>query len=242
MDWRQAGNYAWCGELTAAEWAWQFLRRNPEYRADYAWFISVWRELERVYGAPPQRDFFRWRQDPRAWRSEADLPACPSEGCAAEDDKVLIECWMGAKWGLRKFPIDPALERPLTGVVLDWREQVMAAPILAAASQDYLQRLGSRIALGFDLALPLEPQLAQAKRQLIAVRRGLEKAGTLPPRTLAAGRDAWTIQLRLLDGALAGASLEELGEILDLADIEQVLAEARAMASAGYRNILWLEN
>ena len=69
MDWRQAEAYAWCSELTAPEWAWQFLRRNPEYRADYAWFISVWRDLEGLYGAPPERDFFRWRQDPRAWRS-----------------------------------------------------------------------------------------------------------------------------------------------------------------------------
>jgi hypothetical protein len=228
-------------ELTAAEWAWQFLRRNPEYRADYAWFIGLWRELEATYGAPPKRDFFRWRQDPRAWRSEADLTDCPSEGCGVEGDKVLIECWMGAKWGLRKFPIDPALERPQPGVVLDWREQVMETPILAMASQDYLQRQGSKIALGFDLALPLEPQLAQAKRQLIAVRRGLDKAGFLPPRTLAAGCDAWTTQLRLLDGAAADAGLEELSEILNLVEIEQALAEARTMASAGYRNILWLE-
>jgi hypothetical protein len=39
----------------------------------------------------------------------------------------------------------------------------------------------------------------------------------------------------------ADAVLEELSEILNLVEIEQALAEARTMASAGYRNILWLE-
>jgi hypothetical protein len=126
-------------------------------------------------------------------------------------------------------------------VVLDWREQVMETPIVAMASQDYLQRRGGKIALGFDLALPLEPQLARAKRQLIAERRGLDKVGVLPPRALAAGCDAWTTQLRLLDGAAADAGLEALREILNLAEIEQALAEAQFMASAGYRNILWLD-
>jgi len=149
---------------------------------------------------------------------------------------------MGAKWDLRKFPIDPAEDRPEPGVVLDWREQVLDTPILASALQDYLQRQGGKIAVGFDLALPLEPQLAQAKRQLIAERRGLERAGALPPRSLAAGRDTWTTQLRLLDGVASGASLDELGKILNLGAIEQALAEAHFMVSAGYRNILWLEN
>lgn len=241
MDWRQVEDYAWCSALTAPEWAWQFLRRNPEYHADYAWFIAVWRDLEELYGAPPERDFYRWRQDPRAWRSEAQLGACPTEGCAAEDEKILIECWMGAKWGLRKFPIDPAVARPEPGLVLDWRDQSVATPVLSPGAEEYLLQRQGKLGLGFDLSLPLSRQLEEARRTLIAARRSLERAGELPPRGLAAARSRWTVLLRLLDGQESGAGLEELAETLNLADVEKSLAEARDLVSAGYRKILWLD-
>jgi hypothetical protein len=241
MDWRRAADYDWCVGLTAVEWAWQFLRRNPEYHLDYAWFMATWRALEADYGAPPQRDFFRWRQDPRAWRDEAVSGHCGAEGCAAEDNKVLIECWMGAKWGLRKFPLDPALARPVPGEELDWREQVLESPIVDVAAQDYLQQRQGKIALGFDLALPLEAQLTQARRLLIIERRGLDRAGSLPPRTVSSGRQAWILYLRLLDGVEAGADSNELAVSLNVAGVDTILASARAMAHAGYRRILLLE-
>ena len=240
-SWRDTAAYGFDPPLDKAEWAWQFLRRHHEYRADYAWFIATWRALEADYGAPPQRDFFRWRQDPRAWRREAEPTQCGSEGCAAEDDKLLIECWMGAKWGLRKFPLDPALARPLPGRELDWREQGVETPVVAATSLEHLQQQQGKIALGFDLSLPLPAQLLAAQRLLIARRRGLERAGGLPPRALAAGLEIWTTYLRVLDGVDAGASLDDVARVLGLADAAAALDAARAMAATGYRRILLLE-
>ena len=58
-DWRKAQDYSFCESLTREQWAWEFLRRNPEYRQDYAWFISTWQALEQEYGKPPNRDFSR---------------------------------------------------------------------------------------------------------------------------------------------------------------------------------------
>jgi hypothetical protein len=34
-DWRSAAAYAYLNDLTPAEYAWEFLRRNPNYRSDY---------------------------------------------------------------------------------------------------------------------------------------------------------------------------------------------------------------
>ncbi len=239
MSWRDAGPYAFDPPLTGAEWAWQFLRRNPGYQSDYAWFIATWRALEADYGAPPQRDFFRWRQDPRAWRAETELGACAADACPGEADQVLIECWMGAKWGLRKFPPDPALERPEPGVELDWREQALAVREVAAI-EDPSSEPGT-LTLAFDLGLPLAAQLDDARVRLVARRRALERAGALPERTVRAAGPRWTCWLRLLDGAAAGAKLDELAAALRLDDAAGELVKARAMTISGYRRILLMD-
>ena len=39
-DWRDAESYAYTRDLTPEGWAWEFLRRNPEYRAECAAHVS----------------------------------------------------------------------------------------------------------------------------------------------------------------------------------------------------------
>ena len=235
MDWRRHGDYAFTAELDAAGWAWQFLRRCPAYRADYFWFIAVWRALEADYGVPPRRDFFRWKQDSRAWRAEAELAGCGTEICPGENDQVLIECWMGAKWGFRKFPIDPTIDFPGE---LAWREQPIGVDTVSP------EQVGTpspeRIALAFDLSLPLDTQLEAARRELALRRHGLAKSGRLPPLSVRQGAPIWVKWLRLLDGLEAGASSSEISRELDLADPETAARDARAMSAGGYQRILML--
>lgn len=38
--WRDAESYAYTRDLTPEGWAWEFLRRNPEYRAEYDAHVS----------------------------------------------------------------------------------------------------------------------------------------------------------------------------------------------------------
>jgi hypothetical protein len=40
MD-EQQDPHACCSRLTRDQWAWEFLRRNPDYRADYRQFIGL---------------------------------------------------------------------------------------------------------------------------------------------------------------------------------------------------------
>lgn len=236
MDWRNARDYEGCDDLDASAWAWQFLRRNAEYRADFAWFIATWRALEADYGAPPQRDFFRWKQDARAWRGEAELADCAGDACPGENDEVLIECWMGVKWGFRKFPPDPAVDFPED---LAWREQT---PPVEPVDEAICARHGNEpswLALSFDLDLPLPLQLEAARRQLIAAAHLRRRQGLLPPRGAREGRELWRRWLRLLDGLDDGASLSEIGECLVLADAAAEARAAKAMAASGYRRLLF---
>jgi hypothetical protein len=217
-----ADPYACCATLTRDQWAWEFLRRNPDYRRDHQAFIAIWRALEADYGVPPHRDFSRWKHDPRAYGplpGDGELAAPTGELCVMEDERVLLECWMGAKWGFYKFPLDP--ERVAPGPdELSWRPPPQAASPIA---EPY------RLDLGFDLSLPLPPQLEAARFRLVSRAAELRRQGHAAPMTVANQRARWTRMLRLLDGVETPSA--ENAPLLD---------NARAMAERGYLDILRL--
>lgn len=216
-----ADAYAHCATLTRDQWAWEFLRRNPDYQRDYQAFITIWRALEVDYGAPPKRDFSRWKLDPRAYGplpGDAELAAPGSELCTV-DDRVLLECWMGAKWGFHKFPLDPARNAPTPGE-LSWRPPPQPD---AAVDAPY------RLDLTFDLSLPLPPQLEAAKFRLVSRAAELRRQGLTAPKNVANQRARWTTMLRLLDGATAPDD-----------DSAALLNEARALVKGGYLELLRL--
>jgi hypothetical protein len=209
--------------LTRDQWAWEFLRRNPGYRSDYRRFIALWRALEADYGAPPNRDFQRWKQDPRAYGplpGEAELAEPSGELCVGDDDRVLLECWMGAKWGFHKFPLDPDRSTPPGPDELSWRPPPQPAPAIDAAY---------RLDVSFDLSLPLPPQLEAARFRLVSRAAELRRKGLAAPMTVASQRARWTRMLQLLDGDDTRDEKEDA-----------LLHEAQAMVRGGYREILRL--
>jgi hypothetical protein len=239
-DWRSADDYAFCATLTRDQWAWEFLRRNPHYQSDYQRFIAIWRSLEADYGAPPRRDFQRWKQDPRAYgplpgETSGEPDTATGDLCIGENDRVFIECWMGAKWGFHKFPLDPAQVTPPGPDELSWRPP----PATAVRAVDDVYRLD----IPFDLSLPLPPQLEAAKFRLASRVSGLRHAGIKAPLSVANQRAGWTLLLRVLDAHRAGARpgiLQDAGLCEDDTQCNQRLSEALAMVQERYLNILWL--
>jgi hypothetical protein len=223
----QQDPYADCSSLTRDQWAWAFLRRNPNYRADYRRFISLWQALEAEYGAPPHRDFARWKRDPRAYgppSGENELNKPSGELCLGDGDRVLIECWMGAKWGFYKFPLDPERPTPPSPAELTWRPPPAPGP--RPEHDPY------RLDIAFDLSSPLPLQLEAAKFRLVSRAAELRRAGLSAPLSVDSQRARWTRMLRLLDAAASGEALDERDAGL--------LREAQAMVRGGYVDILRL--
>ncbi|HEY9199889.1 MAG TPA: DUF6499 domain-containing protein, partial [Gammaproteobacteria bacterium] len=239
-DWRCAADYAYTQSLSAAQWAWEFLRRNPDYQRDYRQFIAVWRALEDAYGAPPDRDFPAWKADPRAYVGADDAAG---EGCRVDQDKVLIECALGAKWGFHKFPKDPAIAAPDLDEAPAWRTESVELPLIGRQDTDYLGADAARVALGFDLSLPLGEQIERAKLKLGALKAARRRAGTLIPRSIATLRARWTVYLRLLDAQAAGVDSDAALTVLStegqpVAAAE--LSEPRRLCTEAYRRIAGL--
>lgn len=205
-------------QLDIGQWAWEFLRRDPAYQTDYNEFIATWQALEADYGTPPNRDFPRWKTDPRASRPAWDPEQTSGAACTTDDeDKQLIECWMGSKWGFYQFPQDPALPAWQLDAPINWRP----APgyrLDRAATTD------TEIQLSFDLALPLPAQIEAAKSFLISSQAALKRRGQSVPHSLQNRRAHWAELLKAWDSQSGG-----------------LLDEARAMVEGGYREILRLQ-
>ncbi|MGD8587439.1 MAG: hypothetical protein PVG22_01270 [Chromatiales bacterium] len=203
-DWTDPTAYSFTADLSADQWAWEFLRRCPRYRSAWLDFITTWRALEATYGRPAERDVAAWQRDPRAW-----VPAveCRDSDCRVDGDKVLIECAMGARWGFYKFPPDPGDDDPVGGGRLVWREQPVSVRLLEEEPAAIRPSVEEALVC-FDLSLPLAGQLEAAKRCLqMEQRRRIRSGRVLAPR-LAGHREQLCRQLRLLDALEAEVNPE----------------------------------
>ncbi|MBU2478761.1 MAG: hypothetical protein KKA36_06690 [Gammaproteobacteria bacterium] len=236
LDWRQAPNYSYTNTLNAAQWAWEFLRRNAEYQSDYRQFMQTWLALEADYGAPPERDFQAWKADPRAYLKVAG--DCAADDCSVDQDKVLIECALGAKWGFYQFPRDPALSALEFESPPAWREIQQEARLISAADLDYLGGDPHRVALGFDLDMPLKEQLERARLYLGRAYAGARRDKSFRPRSVAQYRAQWCLYLRILDAEAVGAHADDYIAVLPggLSHTE-IVAEAHRLCGGDYREI-----
>jgi len=236
-DWRFAQDYDYTTDLTKEQWAWQFLRRNPEYQQDWHCFIRRWRELEEAYGVAPHRDFPRWKTDPRAYAAEYDTGALCAENLEGmtliDADKILIECWMGIKWGFYKFPLNPAYSLPQIPQELLWREQ--AIDLENIAQQALLENTHITL-IHFDLNLSLKEQLLKAKQQLAREKRALQTQGLLKCYISDYSKE-WTLLLRYLDAVQLGEKTNVIEEVLQM---EGLVRKADKMLNRGYLALLLL--
>jgi hypothetical protein len=225
-NWRHSEDYAFTRELSPALWAWQFLRRNPDYRKDYEWFIDTWQALEADYGKAPERDFAHWKLDPRAYApQEMTQDFCDEDrSCASPDgDQVLIECAMGAKWGFYKFPNSPDIEFPQVPEKLIWREPDIVLPAINAEPAPY------EMDIRLDLRLPINGQLELLKQQMVVRRKQISSQG-----------EGWNQQslvryLRLLDATGDIATAQNELYLDSVARFEDDALQVKRLLKGGYR-------
>ena len=233
-EWKNPKDYLFTTGLSPDQWAWEFLRRNPDYQREWSVFWDIWQALEADYGSPPKRNYPAWKQDPRAFVVVGE----GGEGdCRIEHDKVLIECHLGARWGFHKFPPDPEMDDPAGEGRLSWRRVPLEAKLVDREDLSYLGSEPGKIALGFDLDRPLREQMERAKRFLQITQRQRIRQGSVKMVDVSLLKAEWTTFLRLLDGEANGADSELLGRRLGIGDVDSALSAARAMSRDGYRQI-----
>lgn len=119
-DWTKPEAYPDHGE-NAAAWAWEFLRRNPEYQADYAHFIAVPDSILAEDGFTVKSQ--KWQGSTYVPWADMQFYHAPAGAAHAGEtveayatrtgaEPVRLETWLLQEWGLVHLN-DPALDEPL---------------------------------------------------------------------------------------------------------------------------------
>lgn len=164
-DWTRAEDYEYTKKFKGdpTSWAWEFLRRNPDYRADFA-ALKSGEFKEKGYSPPklPNETEHQWQF--RCIQNEIDPNILSPERNLAR------------KWGMRYFMCDP------TQTVIELKSGERAVefdtdvkPVLLEKWDD-VERLPTfeeeggvvlvdrnRLLISFDLTGPLEPQIKSLK-------------------------------------------------------------------------------
>ena len=241
-NWRQRNDYPDPTNKTSMEvWAWEFLRRNPEFRNDC-------RHIQSLIDACPDEpagEFADWFNSPYG-------AAVQELGGAIRD--------LSPKYGLVRMP-------PIDNMVLStqtWSE--IYRPFLPLLSPEleiphfilwHAPKDDNEIAIRFNLTIPLSTQFAAARKLLDERQRELQKSIGLTPaqrRNKVKQARLYQTYLRVLDAKVAKIPTTEIAIVLfpnkknvhpDYAAVRSVkdaLKAAIALRDGGFRALAIREN
>lgn len=215
LDWKSEEDYAFTTGLTNAEWAWEFLRRLPNYRADW---INANDQQEKFSKHQKGNKFIMHENPFVIFDPPIPQGVSPNDWVLRENVKRYAPLrGYGSKWRLQGLIQDPALPSPPKF------ERIASAKLLdleelghyfhsVAPGVDVMDQSGNIAVIGIDLTRSLAAieadvkELAKAeykKRKLDRVKqRDFKKTGN------------WQLFLRILDAMSAGESQATIGKFL----------------------------
>ena len=198
-DWRNANDYRFPADFPDYLWAWEFLRRNPEYRRDWeaalSRFVSKTDEFEREIDARKVLEsggtLVVLGED---WSEDATNPAF----CLPVDE--------AHRWGLKRL-FNPSTDKP---------EWLTFSPDFGTVhylrkGEPFKARGPAYPIVEFNLHLPLKPQLEAISEPLERARKHLG----IKPRRIMQYRSLWPHYLRLLDADLDERTPRQIADVLN---------------------------
>ena len=202
-DWLDPASYGDTSQWNRNRWRWEFVRRRDDIRADFdAKAAAVYAEKLALYAELPDHFCF---QPPR----RPDEPGF----------------WVSTRLiggTLQKLPNPRIGDQPFYAIgFTDWPEKLTRFNAVKPP-KGYLR-------VDFDLSMPIEPQLHEAKLALQEVQK-IELGKVIQKRRRP---EKWLTYLRILDGRAAGASWSTLTRILPSRNgTEQAARDAWQQADA----------
>jgi hypothetical protein len=213
-DWRNPEDYAYCENLTLYGWAWEFLRRNPDY-------VSAWE----AYIA-----------------AEAAMPAAAAiDRVAAVRARDLA--WANAcnPFGLIT-PVDPSIAASDVRT-LQWRSHggVQVVEEWHWPIYEHWPGYPRNLALCFTFDRPLGPQIDDAIEKLRGCERHLREHDLwdAPELSGRARPDKYPLYVRLLDAKKTGENIYQMAKYFGKtwSACQQAIRAAEKMCKEGYRDL-----
>jgi hypothetical protein len=229
-EWEDAKNYDYTKSHTDEQWGWEFLRRNPKYKKD--WEAALTRYLEEkkmpLQARPVKSEYYyNWSKD------YLNIPL-------RSGDNVF------EKWGIPYY-INPINESPAAYVF-----DLLVPPYLLMGNKHPLYTQmevtpdsnlkDTQLAILIDLSRPVIPQLDEAKKCLLLLKKLPLIKNTRPKKN----RELWVMYLRMLDATIAGATRKKALPIIFTKKADctsesiwnERLKQAKTMTVSGYRSLM----
>lgn len=237
-NWRNPDEYPSPGSLSDVYWAWEFLRRNPDYREEWKGALRRWerslsqedRELRREQ-EQARREHPEKAED-RLWvlcEGPSGLKTYMVVLDPLSPHFILMSSTIQARvrrWGLAGY-VNPDVDRPMCifdgWTPSDHHEPLRIRPKTVMGNDSfhlfnppkrvYFDLRFHEVAVPFNLRLPIDYQLKVVKAMLKGLQKSYKALGgklQKPNRP----RKLWPLYLRLLDGSADGATYEEMAEVV----------------------------
>ena len=197
-NWEDASAYRFTEKLSRDGWAWEFLRRNPEYS-------EAWEKAEAGFRRHPDSAGFSTEELAKLGFPHYQIPFWPAP----------------SRWGFKHF-LNPERTWAEFPRYARWKEFRRTAGWLYVGRGPERfeggQTVGislpeGRAAFVFDLRVQLAPQLKEARESLLGWQKYRETKG-LKVQRLKHQPDNWCLYLRLLDARAAGAGRDRMAAVL----------------------------
>lgn len=268
-DWRDESAYpSKADDLSLSGWAWEFLRRNPEYQKDYEHFASL--PDYRANGAKT----VKWHCTQTMWWEDPELRYC-KQPIIEDDDTIAhyfhrtgdntpfyysLEDHLIEKWGLTSMEIyDPSYDGG-DACLYFTPELPRELHFYNPETHTELSQLHPvkpdgmfEITLRFDFRYSVEKQLDEAKKILMSYKEGLKENCLFPDLKNEIVSTSKSIQikklpiyLRVYDGRQGGAAFPDIGKVIFRGTDENVdkqrafnaFKKAQELVQGGYRELM----
>lgn len=228
-DWRNESEYTDHGDYLYA-WAWEFLRRNPDYQADYARWAALPDEVMASDGmscVSPKYKLGLGDFHPMFYCQPAEgLPAIDGETVGDYEKRTehwpeLLRVHFENKWGMRQLadPADPNLPwwsdegdlamPPYLPYFTDqffWTSNPIELDERLRLLVSWPEEIDRHVVtISFDLRFPIDDQITEARKILADAERPVKIRRMGIPQE----KKRLTI-LRVLDAKLSGATADEV--------------------------------
>lgn len=217
-DWKSVADYPSPDTTTETEWAWQFLRRNPEFQRDYDELVRPFAGAG--FGMHLLEDLNCCICDPPALPSETrDQYWERIQRDGITEYKAITKPWcMAQKWGLEDIPPAPEDKKgrkpPGLSVIIRPVFRSIQSKCMVGDNPISTDTRSTDAWFRFDLSLPLEKQLERAKQWLTSEQKYLQSKGDVEVRAKRNHVARYREYLRILDADQADADIKDMATVV----------------------------
>ena len=222
-NWEKSDEYPKRKSTSLVRFAWEFLRRNPDYQKDWAEYLSVCRDVIPEYdphvqlsdddAAKLESDQAFTRYNPPRLDGENEVSWLERVGSGSE---LSLPDWYAEKWGLVTF-LDPFFDYGKVPFAISFKNspRVCKVRVLNCPASEHAQKERlKQETLKFDYTLPIQPQIEAAKKYLESAQKRLIKQGVVKACQIKVVREQWVDYLRLLDAEANNKTSAEMAKVI----------------------------